>query len=124
MWLCIAYALAIGLFLLSNIDSWHVVFFAFYNLAWFVGPAGIAAMGSRSVTSVPAAWVFVAAQALIVLSTGWVWFQLFIASPDAQNGIAAMLFTLVQYAGVFVCFIVMVLAGCRFRPLRSRIDTE
>lgn len=123
-WLCIAYAIAVLLFLLSNADSWDVVFFALFSLAWLVGPAGIAAMGSRSVTSVTAAWIFVAAQILIVLSTGWVWFQLFFSFPDAQNGIAAMLSTLVQYAGIFACYIVMALAGCSFRPLRSRIDAE
>jgi hypothetical protein len=54
-------------------------------------------------------------------STACLWFYLIAVAPDAQNGIAMMLFPALQYAAVLAFFVVALLIGwCR----RGEIEVE
>jgi len=115
MWLGLAYAGGVILFLLWGADAPEVVLLDFQFLPWIVGPAAFAAGGSDLSPSEGGAWAFLILEALIIGSTIWVWFYLIVIEPDAQNGVAMILFPILQYAAVAVFFILAALFGWRAR---------
>jgi hypothetical protein len=120
-WLGLAYAAALMLFLLWNADSPDVVLFSFVFLPWLVGPAAFAALGARMSQSLAEAWSFFGLEIAMIGSTACLWFYLIAVAPDAQNGIAMMLFPALQYAAVLAFFVVALLIGwCR----RGEIEVE
>jgi hypothetical protein len=52
----------------------------------------------------------------VIASTAWVWTYLILLAPDAQNGVAMLLFPVAQYAAVLLSFAVAGLLGWRARP--------
>ena len=106
------------LFLLWNADAVDVVVFSFLFLPWLAGPAALAAIGARlaAADSAAWAWAFFILEALVVASTIWVWFDLIVIAPDAQNGVGMLLFPVVQYGAVLVFFLVAVLITVLTRP--------
>jgi hypothetical protein len=110
LWLGLAYAAAVALVLVKG--SAEAVWF----LPWIVGPAAVAAFGVRFSPSPRAAWAFFAFEAAVIGSTAWLWVDLLIIAPDAQNGIAMMLFPGVQFVAVLLWFAIAALLG--WRPTR------
>jgi hypothetical protein len=114
-WLGLAYAGGVILFSLWNADAPDVVLLSFLFLPWIIGPAGLAAIGAKLSSSEGGAWAFLILEVLIIGSTIWLWFHLIVVAPDAQNGIAMLLFPALQYAAVGAFFLLAVLFGWRSR---------
>ena len=114
-WLGLAYALVVASVLLWGVDAPDVALLQLLVFPWIVGPAAFAALGSKLSGSHFAAWAFFGLEALIIGSTGWLWFDLIVVAPDAQNGIAMLLFPAFQYAGVALFFLLAFLLGWRGR---------
>jgi hypothetical protein len=108
-----AYAAALTLFMLWTADAPDVVLLSLVFLPWLVGPAGFAALGAKLSASALSAWSFFCLELAVVISTASLWFYLIIITPDAQNGIAMILFPAAQYAAVLVFFVVAFLLGWR-----------
>jgi hypothetical protein len=118
-WLGLAYAGVVILFLLRGADGPLVALGSLIYLPWFVGPAGVAAYVAKRSTTKGGAWAFFILDMLIIGSTIWLWIDLTVA-PDAQSGIAIMLFPLFQFAAVFVFFVLALGLGWRSRPAEMR----
>lgn len=118
-WLGLAYAGGIILFLLWGADAPDVVLLSFLFLPWMVGPAALAALGAKQSASEGGAWAFFMLEAGIIGSTIWLWFDLVVIAPDAQNGIAMMFFPVRQYAAVLIFFVLAVVLGWRSRPAEA-----
>ena len=114
-WLGLAYAGGVILFLLWGLDAPDVVSLSFLFLPWIVGPAALAAIGAKLSSSEGGAWAFLILEAMIIGSTIWLWFYLIVVAPDAQNGIAMLLFPGLQYAAVALFFLLAAVFGWRAR---------
>ena len=101
------------MFWLWGADAPDVVLLSLLFLPWIVGPAWLAAIGATLSPSETGARAFLAFEALIISSTILLWFHLIVIAPDAQNGIAMILFPVLQYAAVALFFLVAVLCGWR-----------
>ena len=114
-WLGLAYTGGIAAFSLWGADAPDVVLLSFLFLPWIVGPVWLAAIGATLSLSESGARAFLLFEGLIMSSTILLWFHLIVIAPDAQNGIAMMLFPILQYAAVALFFLVAVLCGWRAR---------
>jgi len=114
-WLGLAYTGGIAVFLFWGADAPDVVLLSFLFLSWIVGPAWLAAIGAMLSPSETGARAFLVFEALIVSSTILLWFDLIVIAPDAQNGIAMMLWPVLQYTAVALFFLVAILCGWRAR---------
>jgi hypothetical protein len=119
-WLGLAYAGGVILFMIWGADAPDVALLSLLFFPWIVGPAGLAAIGAKLSPSEGGAWAFLILEALIIGSTIWLWFHLIVVAPDAQSGIAMMLFPVLQYAAVGLFFILAVLFGWRVRRAGTR----
>lgn len=122
-WLLIIYAVGVlALLEVPAISAWRggqadLLVWSLPLLAWIVGPAALGAVLVRRAKSRVEAWLFVGAEVAAVGSVVWLGIVLFLAKPDAQNGIAMILFPAVQYA-VLLSYTSGVLGTVLF--LRSR----
>jgi hypothetical protein len=118
-WLGLAYAGVVILFLLRGADGPLVALGSLVFLPWLVGPAGIAAFVAKRSNSKGGAWAFFILETLIIGSTIWLWIEVTLIAPDAQSGIAIILFPVFQYAAVVVLFVIAFGLGWRSRPAKT-----
>jgi hypothetical protein len=116
LWLGLAYAAAVSLFLLAGADAPDVVALSLLLIPWVVAPAALAAFGAGFSQSTGAAWAFVAVELAVVGSTAWLWTYLIVVAPGALNGVPMILFPVAQYAAVLLSFAVAGLLGWRPKP--------
>lgn len=91
-WLGLAYAAAVALVSLRGVDAADSLLLSILVLPWIIGPAALAAFAVRELESSGAAWLFLFLEAVVVCSTAALWTYPILIAPDAQNGIAMLLF--------------------------------
>lgn len=99
---------------LANADAFDVVVLQFMFLPWIVGPAALAAYFVKRYRTEPKAWLFLLAEAGAVASTVWLWVNL-LMHPDAQNGIAMILFPVAQFGVVLAFALAVTVTGVVWR---------
>lgn len=110
-WPALAFGLAIGFILLWKPHTSGAALFGLVTTSWVVGPAWLSALGVRYASSRVATWAFLGAEWLVIASTAWLWVYLVAVAPDAQNGIALIIFPILQYAAVTLVFLVVAVAS-------------
>ena len=116
VWLGVVYSGAVAWFLLSGADAPDVVVLSIVFLPWIIGPAALAAFGAAFSKSAGAAWAFFSVEVAVIASTASAWTYLIVIAPDAQNGVAMLLFPVVQYGAVLLSFALAGLLGWRPKP--------
>ncbi|MFN3389799.1 MAG: hypothetical protein ACK40O_12810 [Allosphingosinicella sp.] len=111
-WLGLAYAGFVTVFLLWGAGAADVLLLTLASIPWITGPVALAAFGVKELEGTGGAWVFLILEAVLVASTAWLWIYLIMIAPDAQNGIAMLLFPAGQYGLV----IALGLAAMALRP--------
>lgn len=96
-WLGLAYAGCVAVFMLWGVDAPDLLLPSLFIFAWITGPVALAAVGAKELEGQIGAWVFLAVEAGLVVSTAWLWTYLIVIAPDAQNGVAMLLFPAAQY---------------------------
>lgn len=92
------------MFLVCNADAIDVVLLSFVATPWIVGPAAVAALLVWCARTKGIAWLFVSAEAAMIVSTVVSEIVLFL-KPDAQNGLSTLIFPIFQLAAlqIFAC---------------------
>ena len=85
----------------GNVGDWRAALILTAFVPWIVGPTAIVALLAVRSTSRRRAWSHLGAEVVVVGSSAVLWVWLFLR-PDAQNGIAIVVFPVVQYAGVLL----------------------
>ena len=106
-WVVIGYAFAILAFLLINADAADSALLGLIFWPWLAGPALLAAFATYRAETRWAAWSCVVVLLLVPLSFAALLIYLD-TYPDAQNGIAVVIFPALQFA--FVTAAVLIVA--------------
>jgi hypothetical protein len=119
-WLVATAAIATLSFLLWYADDLASALSSFVVIPWVISPALLAGLFVRRADTVPLAWMLAVVELAAVGSTAAVWTYLMIYN-DAQNGIAMLLFPVVQLIAVLVAVLLIVL-GYSFWEKRRLSD--
>ena len=100
-WLLLVFAAAWLTYWLAFVNAHDVALRTVLFLPWHVGPAAVAAILVARSRSRAEAWLFLAAQ---VAAVGWTvtLVGVLFLRPDAQGGIALMLFPAAQFFALFI----------------------
>jgi hypothetical protein len=117
-WLALGFAVGTLCFGLSNADALDVVVLNIVLLPWIVGPVLMAAFFVRRASTSGTAWSLLMVEVGAAGSMIALWTYLIVHS-DAQNGIAMLLFPVVQFPAVIVMTLLVIALQELVKRIRS-----
>jgi predicted membrane protein len=121
-WIALSFSIAALCYQLISADALDVVILSVIFLPWIVGPVLLAAFLVRYASSTWESWSILVTEVTVIGSTIALWIYLWMNS-DAQNGIAMLLFPVVQFAGVIGAFLIILAVSAMIERRKNADST-
>jgi hypothetical protein len=121
-WFALSFSIAALCCQLITADAPDVVILGMIFLPWIVGPVLLAAFLVRYASSTWGSWAILMIEVTVIGSTIALWIYLWMHA-DAQNGIAMLLFPVVQFAGVLGAFLIIIAVSAMIERRKNADST-